>query len=160
MSDFLTFENQSEFDEIRGLPAKISAAGKRASDNGIVILHSELENTIISEHAVASGEYLESIDTSISAVEDFYQATIGSSSDHALEVEEGRQPGATPPVGAILEWMSNVGLEATLFGAILIAQSIAEKGFEGKHIFEKAFEAGAEKVADQFQAEMALAIDK
>lgn len=37
-------------------------------------------------------------------------AVVGSTSEHAIFVEEGRKPGKPPPVAPILKWMRDVGI--------------------------------------------------
>lgn len=150
---FIDRSGIQSLESIMGIPDRISRAGRRVARDGAVILHQEVEKTILAEEVIASGEYLESIDSSIIEIGDFYEVSIGSTASHAPQVEDGRAPGTPPPIPAILMWMSHVGMEATLFGAMMISKSIGEKGYPGKKIFEKAFESGSAKVISKFDQE-------
>lgn len=145
--------------ELLTLPTRISAAGRRVAEIGTNIIHAEVENQARSQDVNASGDFIRSLEESLFVpVEDFYSASIGSTKPYAEQIEQGRLPGVRPPIPAILQWMTYKGKEATLFGAMMIAQKIASEGYEGKHIFENALESGADKVLDEFEKQLDVVI--
>lgn len=69
---------------------------------------------------------------------------VGHQSKHGDVVEKGRAPGkAWPPEGALLRWIEvKLGVdEKTALGLeFVIRRKIGQKGFEGAHMFEEAYD--------------------
>jgi hypothetical protein len=103
-----------------------------------------LQRNVIAEiansNAIASGDLLKSITSSVIFSNTEYLVEIGSDNVAAPFIERGRKPGGFPPPARILAWMISKGLEPSVSGAFLIAKKIAEKGYDPRQPFEKALE--------------------
>lgn len=118
-----------------------------AQQKSAKILHEEILDNIRQVGAIASGDLLRSITTSIfkvSATETLIGS--GSTASYAEFVERGRRPGKQPPSDVIYKWMVDKGLEPSQSGAYLIARSIGRRGIPGKFPFEKAFNTAAPRI--------------
>ena len=69
---------------------------------------------------------------------------VGHQSKHGDVVEKGRTPGkAWPPEGALLRWIEvklGVDEKEALKLEFVIRRKIGQKGFEGAHMFEEAYD--------------------
>jgi hypothetical protein len=70
------------------------------------------------------------------------KGTVMSAQKHAEVIEKGRSPGkGMPPKGMLVRWIEvKLGLSETEAKRVefVIRRSIGKKGFEGRHMFEKA----------------------
>ena len=83
------------------------------------------------------------------------KGVVGTPLEYGEVIEMGRRPGkGFPPVAPITLWaIRKLGVadkEAKSVG-FLIARKIAKEGFEGAHMFQKAWEANERWVMDQLQ---------
>ena len=84
------------------------------------------------------------------------KAQVGTPLEYGEVVEHGRRPGkAMPPVEPIAQWARSIlgitdAKEARSVG-FAIARKIAVKGFEGAHMFEKAWKDNERWVQDQLR---------
>ncbi len=71
------------------------------------------------------------------------KGVVGTGSKYGEVVEKGRTPArAMPPKGVLVKWLAwKMGIDDTTAARIefVVRRKIARKGFEGAHMFEKAF---------------------
>lgn len=78
-----------------------------------------------------------------------------SAHQYAEVIEKGRTPGkGMPPRGSLLRWLEvKLGLDSKTASSIefVVRRSIGRKGFEGAHMFEKAFNENLGKIQNIFE---------
>ncbi len=158
MAKLLDVENLGE---LLNLPAQLSLMGKRLQTSGVNTLHSAVQAQIDQKGISASGRFQESIEENLFQSVDDYYASVGSSLDYALTLEEGRGANkARPPVSSILQWMVYRNKEATLYGAIFLSRWIAEHGSTGKFIFRDAALQAFSEIQIDFNRELDLVLGR
>ena len=110
------------------------------------VLQDEVIDQIRQAGAVASGDLLKSITSSVLFSSTEFLVEIGSNNIAAQFIERGRRPGGFPPIQRIYKWMVDKGLDATLHGAYSIASKIEREGYSARMPFEKAIEAALPKI--------------
>lgn len=85
------------------------------------------------------------------------RGVVGTSSPYGEVIERGRRPGrGWPPRGALLRWVEmkfGVSGRAAQRIEYLVRRKIARKGFEGAHMFDRAFEKNLTRLQGMAQAE-------
>jgi len=80
-----------------------------------------------------------------------------SAQKYAEVIEKGRDPGkAMPPEGVLLRWIEvKLGLSGAEAKRVefLVRRKIGQKGFEGRHMFEKAMTENQVRIESMAQAE-------
>ncbi len=80
---------------------------------------------------------------------------VATKSAHALVVEKGRRPGkGMPPKGSLVRWLQvTLGLDEQVANRVeyVVRRKIAQKGFEGAHMFEKAWTENLPKIQGMAQ---------
>lgn len=92
------------------------------------------------------------------------RGVVGTASPYGEVIERGRRPGrGWPPRGALLRWIElKFGVSGREAQRIeyLVRRKIARKGFEGAHMFDKAFEKNLSRLQSMAQAEgLALSVE-
>ena len=92
------------------------------------------------------------------------EGVVGTPLEYGEVIEMGRRPGkGFPPVAPITLWaIRKLGVadkEAKSIG-FLIARKIARQGFEGAHMFQKAWDKNERWVMDQLQTIPARVVDR
>lgn len=80
---------------------------------------------------------------------------VATNAAHALVVEKGRRPGkGMPPKGSLVRWLQvKLGLDEQAASRVeyVVRRKIAQKGFEGAHMFEKAWTENLPKIQGMAQ---------
>jgi len=80
---------------------------------------------------------------------------VASNKPYAAVIEKGRRPGkGMPPPGVLLRWIEvKLGVDETEAKRLefVIRRKIAQKGFEGAHMFERALDENFEKLRAIFR---------
>lgn len=92
------------------------------------------------------------------------RGVVGTSSPYGEVIERGRRPGrGWPPRGALLRWVElKFGVSGREAQRIeyLVRRKIARKGFEGAHMFDRAFEKNLSRLQQLAQQEgLALSVE-
>lgn len=92
------------------------------------------------------------------------RGVVGTSSPYGEVIERGRRPGrGFPPRGALLRWVElKFGVSGREAQRIeyLVRRKIARKGFEGAHMFDKAFAQNLPRLQQMAQREgLALSVE-
>jgi hypothetical protein len=141
---------------------QVNAGSKQSVQEAAKIVNDEIVSSIRSQNAIASGELLRSVTVgSMSASSQGFEMTVGSSSPYASFIEEGRRAGSRPPpVDAILEWMTQKGLEPDKSAAYLIARKIGRDGIPAKHVFARGVASAENKISEPINVIMDTSLQK
>lgn len=107
---------------------------------------SEVQKNIRSVNAIASGQFFDSVTADIrKSTSRSFIVKIGSDDRAAQPIEEGIPPTFVPIV-KIYEWMRDKGIGNDPAFANYVRNKLAEEGYKGRHVFEKAEETLVEKL--------------
>lgn len=110
--------------------------GKEAKE----VAESEVKRRIKSASAIASGQFLNSISADIrKSTSRNFIVRVGSDDRAAEPIETGIKP-TKVPIAVIYKWMRDKGIGRDAAFAQHVQTKLAEQGYEGRHIFEKAEE--------------------
>lgn len=110
--------------------------GKEAKD----VAESEVKRRIKSASAIASGQFFNSVSADVrKSTSKNFVVRVGSDDRAAEPIETGIKP-TRVPIAAIYKWMRDKGIGSDAAFAQHVQTKLAEQGYEGRHIFEKAEE--------------------
>lgn len=116
---------------------------KKASD----ILYDSVIEEIRAVDAIATEDYIKSVEAFFEFSTDEYLVEVGSKAPQAYWIEYGRKAsGKMPPVDRIYQWILAKGLGGTYQDAFRIAKHLQYTDTPAKHPFEKAFEKALPKI--------------
>lgn len=146
MADFINVKYN--LTELRELAKRFPVAVREETMKVMDIIVTRLEGAVVKGTPKGVGGVAGLAGSMYGEVVDYGETiagTVGTPLDYGLVRELGRRPGkAMPPVGPIALWAQRklgVSADDALGVGFAIARKIAVEGFEGAHMFEKAWKA-------------------
>lgn len=153
------------------LQLNVSSKGALLSNQGAPIIQSNLDRAIteatlllyakVTSHTPqgvfgAQGGLLGSIQQDVRGKgTPLVHGIVMSAHKYAEVIEKGRRPGkGMPPRGSLLRWLEvKLGLDSKTASKIefVVRRSIGRKGFEGAHMFEKAWKENQGRIQNIFE---------
>ena len=144
--------------ELRRLAKKYPEAVRKESETVMDLIVRRLESEVVKRTPVGVGGNAGlrgSIHGEVAAYGKSVTGTVGTPFEYGEVVEKGRRPGkAMPPVSPIALWAQRkLGVSADEAQGVgfAIARKISIEGFEGAHMFEKAWKASERWITGQLQ---------
>lgn len=110
------------------------------------LTESEVKTRIRKVGAVASRQFLNSVTSDFRKQSSKnFLVSVGSTDRAADSIEEGFDPGFVP-LSEIFDWMRDKGIGNNPQFAFFVQRKLAAEGYEGRHVFEQAEEAVADKI--------------
>jgi hypothetical protein len=139
-------------------PEVIQAGLDRLVDMVTMFLLAEVKKRTPQGVYGAQGGLLGSIQADVAAKgTQVVKGTVMSAQKYAEVIEKGRDPGkAWPPEGVLLRWIeAKLGMSGAEAKRVefLVRRKIGQKGFEGRHMFEKALTENSGRIEAMAQAE-------
>ena len=116
------------------------------SEESRTLAETEVKKRIKAVNAIASKQFYNSVASEVkkSGSRSFI-VRVGSDDRAAEPIETGIKP-TRVPIAAILKWMRDKGIGSDPAFARYVQNKLAEEGYEGRHIFEKAEESLVSKL--------------
>ena len=139
-------------------PAVVQKHIDRFVTSGVMMLTREVKVRTPQGVSGAQGGLLASIQPEVTGRgTPLVRGSVGTASRYGEVVERGRRPGrGWPPRGALVPWIQlKFGLSEREAQRIeyVVRRKIAQKGFEGAHMFEKAFTENLSRLQEMAQRE-------
>lgn len=146
--------------QLQTLPTRLQTALRAAHEETGRDLVSEVRQQIIGAGALASFSLLRSVTKQFEERGAAQAWLVGSDLAYAPFVEEGRKPGKSPPVLAIVKWMAIKGIDGGRGTAFAIARAIGKRGIKGRFPFKRALEAQTPKIERTFTERLERTINE